>query len=128
MPSGRVQLTVSLLPAGPAESIAHVHSKLGEEPWARIGIGPALGSTTRPPVPQKSFAALLVGKEPFKPGVTGGTNILGVIWYLLAVSRGHQMAGDTEDSLQLLGQGKAVLSTKQHQQSHCLSFRRLHQG
>lgn len=128
VPSGRVPLTVSLLPAGPAESIAHVHSKLGEEPWARIGIGPALGSTTRPPVPQKSFAALLVGKEPFKPGVTGGTNILGVIWYLLAVSRGHQMAGGTEDSLQLLGQGKAVLSTKQHQQFHCLSFRRLHQG
>lgn len=89
------------------------------------GIGPALGSTTRPPVPQV-FAAPLVGKEPFKPGMKGGTTILGVIWYLLAISKGHPMAGGTEDSLQLLGQGKVVLSTKQHQQSHCLSSRRLH--
>lgn len=100
------------------------HRPCAQQAWRRItgtgnllsiGIGPALGSTTRPPVPQKSFAALLVGKEPFKPGVKGGTTILGVIWYLLAVSKGHQMAGGTEDSLQLLGQGKVVLSTKQHQ-------------
>lgn len=54
--------------------------------------------------------------------------MLSVIWYLLSISEGHPMAGGTEESLQLLGQGKVVLSTKQHQQSHCLSSRRLHQG
>lgn len=113
---------------------ASVEKNHGHGSLLSSGIGPALGSTTRRPphprrpVPRKSFAALLLGKEPFKPGVKGGTTILSVIWYLLAISKGHPLAGGTEDSLQLLGQGKVVLSTKQHQQSHCLSSRRFHQG